>query len=148
MSTNPSLEPKTQRLLHWEFRIAAITVIGGFLLACAVLGYLAYRAHHQRTVEEETRAKQTAILQTANLLCKEAIITAKNFGIVPSYATLTSLFPTATQVTGRYICSGGTNVSQYLVAVDLICRDLKSGRCLALYSVTQPNGTVLYRRQR
>jgi len=93
------------------------------------------------------RAKMTAVVQTAAQVCTQALAAAKNFGIVPTYAKSVSMFPLATQVKGRYACEGATDVSRYVIAVDLLCRELKNPRCVALYSVQQRDGTVLYRRQ-
>jgi hypothetical protein len=142
-----SLEPQTRRWLNWEFRAALIVVIGGALVALAVIGYMHYRAVSREHALVEQRAKLTASLQTAAQVCTAALSAAKNFGIVPNYAVLGSMFPTATQVKGRYLCAGRTAVTQYNIAVDLLCRELKNPRCSVLYSVQQQDGTVLYRRQ-
>jgi|SRR6185437_6435296 len=141
------LEPQTRRWLNWEFRAALITVIGGAIIALAVIGYMHYRTVSQEKAIAERRANLAATVQTAAQVCTAALAAAKNFGIVPSYAVLGSMFPTATQVKGRYVCAGRTTVALYNIAVDLLCRDLKNSRCSVLYSVQQQDGTVLYRRQ-
>jgi hypothetical protein len=46
------------------------------------------------------------------------------------------------------VCAAATSAAKYLMAVDLLCRDLHSARCISLYNVMQPDGTVLYQRQR
>jgi hypothetical protein len=142
-----SLEPRTRAWLTWEWRAALITVIGGFLVALAVIGYMHYRTVSQQRAIAAQRAKLSAVVQTAAQVCTSALAAAQNFGIVPSYAKSLSMFPVATQVRGRYACEGATTVAHYIIAVDLLCRQLKDPRCVALYSVSQPGGAVLYRRQ-
>jgi hypothetical protein len=142
-----SLQPQTRRWLAWEWRIALITVVGGALIATAAIVYEHFATPSPEQVEAARRAQLTAVVQTATQICTQALAAAKDYGIVPSYAGLASMFPTATQVKGRYVCAGGTNVTRYNIAVDLFCRELKNPRCVALYSVTQPDGTVLYRRR-
>lgn len=141
------LQPQTRRWLAWEWRIALITVVGGAAVAIGALLYLHFTTVPPEQIEAARRAQLTQVVRTAAEVCTTALADAKNFGIVPSYASLASMFPAATQVKGRYVCSGGTNVTRYIIAVDLFCRELKNSRCVALYSVTQPDGTVLYKRQ-
>jgi hypothetical protein len=50
-------------------------------------------------------------------------------------------------VQGRYVCVASTPAAKYLLAIDLICRDLKNPRCTSLYNIVQGNGAVLYQRQ-
>jgi type II secretory pathway pseudopilin PulG len=142
-----SLEPQTRRWLNWEFRAALITVVGGALAAIALIAYMHYRAASQEKEIAARRANLAATMQTAAQVCTAALAAAKNFGIVPNYAVLGSMFPTATQVKGRYVCAGRTTVAQYNIAVDLLCRELKNPRCSVLYSVQQQDGTVLYKRR-
>ena len=142
-----TLEPRTRSWLNWEWRAALITIVGGIVVAIAVIAYMHYRTIQQQQAIVTERAKLTQTIQTAAQVCTQALATAKNFGIVPNYAALASMFPAATQVKGRYVCSGRTAVAQYNIAVDLLCRELKDPRCTLLYSVVQPDGTVLYKRR-
>lgn len=142
-----TLEPRTRAWLNWEWRAALITIVGGVIVAIAVIAYMHYRAVQQQRALVTQRAKLTEAIQTAAQVCTAALAAAKNFGIVPTYAQSTSMFPVATQVKGRYACEGATNVAHYVIAVDLLCRDLKNPRCTLLYSVLQPDGTVLYKRR-
>src|SRR5438874_1262040 len=130
-----SLEPRTRTWLNWEWRAALITVVGGAVVAIAIVAYLHYRTVSQEQGVVAQRAKLTAVVQTAAQVCTAAMAAAKNFGIVPNYAAPASMFPVATQVKGRYACEGATNVARYVIAVDLLCRELKNPRCVALYSV-------------
>lgn len=142
-----TLEPRTRAWLTWEWRAALITIVGGALVAIAVIGYTHYRAVSQQRAIAAQRAKLSAVVQTAAQVCTSALAVAQNFGIVPSYAKSLSMFPVATQVKGRYACEGATTVARYIIAVDLLCRQLKDPRCVALYSVQQQDGAVLYKRR-
>ena len=108
--------------------------------------YLHFSTPSPEQLEAAHRAKVTASVQAAAAVCTWALAAAKNYGIVPNYAVIATPFPTATRVQGRYACASATNAARYVIAVDLICRDLKNPRCVALYSVVQPDGTMLYRR--
>jgi len=143
-----TLEPRTRRWLNWEWRAALITIVGGALVALAVIAYIHFSTPSLEQVEAARRARVTTVVKTAAEVCTQALAVAKNYGIVPNYAAVATPFPTATQVQGRYACAGATHAARYVIAVDLMCRELKNPRCVALYSVVQPDGTVLYRRRR
>jgi hypothetical protein len=139
------LQPQTRSWLRWEWRAALITIIGGFVIAAAYLGYMSYRAAHAPqpiAAEQQTRVNAEASLA----LCTAALERAKAFGIVPNYGKLASPGLRTTGVKGRYACLAATSVAAYTLAADLVCRDLRDQRCVALYSVTQQDGTVLYQR--
>ena len=149
--SSSDLQPHTRAWLNWEWRAALITVIGGFVIAAAYLGYTTYRAAHAPRVltpEEAARVQNVLMVRAAELVCQQALTASKNFGIVPNYAQLSDPLPHGTGVTGRYTCSSRTNVATYNMAVDLVCRQLRESRCVVLYSVSQPDGTMLYQRQR
>jgi len=136
--------------LRWEWRAALLTIVGGLIIACAVAAYFTFRtpAPTPEQVEEARQLVGNAVLLRAEqLVCKQALASAKTFGIVPNYAGLSNPLPTTTAVTGRYVCTSKTNVAQYNIAVDLVCRDVSKARCVNLFSVTQPDGTVLYQRR-
>lgn len=143
----PILEPRTRRRLVWEWRVALITVIGVFVVAIVFLGYRAWQAAHApkpmaAAEQQKVNAEATAALCTAGL------DRAKAYGIVPGYAKLAAIGLELTGVKGRYTCLAATSVTQYRVTADLVCRDLRDQRCVALYSVKQQDGTVLYQRRR
>jgi hypothetical protein len=138
-----------ERALSREWLAARIVVIGGLVLAAALVAFFGwikptYLTAPQLTAEQqEARATALAIRD----MCTTGIAAAKAFGILPSYGHLASPNAGRTDVQGRYVCVAGTQVAKYLVAVELLCRDLKDRRCVSLYSVTQDDGTVLYQRQ-
>jgi hypothetical protein len=134
--------------LTWEWHAALITIIGGAVLALAVTAFVHFSKPSAEQMAAANRAKQMAFLQNVEMVCTQAVASAKNFGIVPNYAALATRLPTATQAQGRYACVSATTAARYVILVDLMCRDFKNPRCIALYSVLQPDGTVLYRRQR
>jgi hypothetical protein len=138
-----------QRSLSREWLAARVVVIGGLVLAAGLIlffGWIkpAYLAAPQLTPEQQqARATGQAILD----MCSTGVSSAKAFGILPPYGRLASLTVGKTDVQGRYVCVAATQVAKYLVAVELLCRNLKDRRCVSLYSVTQDDGTVLYQRQ-
>jgi hypothetical protein len=149
--SSSDLEPHTRTWLNWEWRAALITIGGGFLIAMLYLGYITYQAAHApKTLspEEAARVRTALVVRAAELVCTQAIAASKSFGIVPNYAQLSDPLPHATKVTGRYLCTSRTPAATYNMAVDLLCRQLRNPRCVLLYSVSQPDGTVLYQRQR
>jgi hypothetical protein len=148
--SSSELEPQTRAWLNWEWRAALITIGGGFLIAILYLGYTTYRAAHAPRVltpEEAARVQNVLMVRAAEMVCAQALVASKNFGIVPNYAQLADPLPHASGVTGRYVCSSRTQVATYNMAVDLVCRNLRDSKCVLLYSVSQPDGTMLYRRQ-
>ena len=141
------LEPETRRALDWEWRVALLTVVAGFAVAIAVTLFIHFRTPSPQAIEAANRQQAVAVTQAARMVCVQALAAAKNFGIVPNYASLAAALPSATQIRGRYLCSGATTVARYTMAVDLFCRELKNPRCVNLFSVTQQDGTILYKRQ-
>ena len=144
--------------LKREWLAARIVVIGGFLIAIAAGTYVGLgwrgRIVHARQVAAAASAQQQAAsateeanIEAAAQFCAAALTNAKKAGLVPSFGQLTSAAPQQTKVTGRYLCPAATPSSKFMIAADLICRDLKSPKCVSLYSVTQNGGTVLYQRQ-
>ena len=141
----------TQRALAREWLAMRIIVIGGFLVALAAglwfgLIYPKYIFPREQKALLVNRVQRLLAEEAA--ICTLAINSAKNFGIVPQYGQLASLKLALTAVQGRYVCVARTNVAKYFLAVDLQCPDLRSPRCVSLYNVSQPGGTVLYQRQR
>ncbi|HEY2444209.1 MAG TPA: hypothetical protein VGI20_00535 [Rhizomicrobium sp.] len=138
------------RALGREWLIARIVIIGGFaiaILAGAWFGVVVPRIIEPRRVQAELATRADTLLKDEAQICSMALASAKNFGIVPQYGQLATTKLAATGVRGRYVCLAATSASKYILAVDLICRDLKSPRCTALYNVMQADGTVLYQRQ-
>ncbi len=141
----------TERALAREWLAARIIVIGGFAIAIAAglyFGVLVPKFIQPRAQHAELVRRVETILKAEMQICSMALNTAKNFGIVPQYGQLATARLAATDVQGRYVCLAATNAAKYVLAVDLLCRDLKSPRCISLYNVSQSDGTVLYQRQR
>ncbi len=138
-----------QRALSREWLAARIVVVGGLVLAAAVVVFFgwikpAYLTAPQLTPEQQqARTNAQAVFD----MCTTGVAAAKAFGILPTYGRLASLKVGKTDVQGRYVCVAATQVAKYLVAVELYCRNLKDRRCVSLYSVSQDDGTVLYQRQ-
>jgi hypothetical protein len=145
-------QESNQGALAREWLWARITIIGGFVIALAVAGYFAYRAHTE--IANQEAAQQAAVQAQAQVnakvtlqLCSLALSAAKNFGIVPAYGQLASPKVQKTDVQGRYVCLAATSVTKFLLAADLVCRNLDDPHCISLYSITQDDGTVLFQRK-
>jgi len=141
-----------------EWLAARIVILGGFAIAIAVAAYFTLRPAPQPVAETQPAApaqqQMTPAQQAADtnakagmMVCAMELVNAENFGIIPSYGKLSSPFPKATDVRGRYVCSAATQTTKYIIAADLICRDLKDSRCVFVYSIATGDGTVLYQRQ-
>lgn len=151
--------------LKREWLVARIFVLGGFALAIGIGVYagMVWRSNvlHARQQAAAAIAQQQAAEMAAEMaaekaaeantnagaqLCKAMLASAQSFGIVPSFARLSSPDPEKTQVTGRYLCAAETDSSKFTLAADLVCRDLKNPQCVSLYTVAQNGGAVLYQR--
>jgi len=140
-----------------EWLAARIIVLGGFVIAIAVAAYFTLRpapvTQQQPAAQTEQQAATTLARKTANakaaiMVCAMELLNAKNFGIVPSYGQLVSMYPKKTATRGRYACTAGTNVARYVIAGDLVCHNLLDSRCVSLYEIKTGDGTLLYQRQR
>lgn len=143
--------------LKREWLGARIVLIVGFAIAIAAGVYAGLvwraemraadaRAAAQIAQEQAAENAQQANADAVHKFCGVALTRAKAFGLVPSYTTLTSLSPKATQTTGRYLCEAATDSSKFSLIVDHVCADVKDPRCVELYSVTQDGKAVLYQR--
>jgi hypothetical protein len=143
----------SQARLRREWQAAIAIIVGGFIVAALVAAYFTWapagflsgepaQVARQRTPEERQQADTMATIA----LCTSALETAKSFGIIPSYTKLASTGLQTTDVQGRYVCLVTTGVAKYTVAADLLCRDLRSKRCVNVFSVTRDDGSVLYQR--
>jgi hypothetical protein len=148
------LDAASRARLRREWQAAVAIVVGGFVIAAAVAAYFTWappgflsgepaQVARHRTPEERERADRMATVA----LCTSALNTAKSFGIIPNYTKLASTGLQTTDVQGRYVCLVTTGVAKYMVAADLLCRDLRNKRCVNVFSVTRDDGTVLYQRQ-
>jgi hypothetical protein len=141
----------TQRALAREWLAARIVVIGGFviaLLAALYFGVIVPKVLLPRELHNALVNQVVAVRKAELQICTMTLNSARNYGIVPQYGQLTSNRLDPTDVRGRYVCLAATKAAKYIMAVDLLCRDVASPRCTSLYSVSQADGTVLYQRQR
>jgi hypothetical protein len=142
------------RRLQFEWYAALATIIGGFVIAIAVAAYLTYggkaavqTAATPPSQAELQKARAAALEKAGAEICGLELANAQTFGVVPNFGKLLTQMPRTTDVRGRYVCVAGTQVTKYVLAADLMCRNLKDSRCVSLFSVTQDDGTVLYQRQ-
>ena len=137
--------------LKREWLLARIIVIGGFVIAIAsavYFGYVVPRIIQPRELKTALVNRVNTLLSAESQICNMALNSARNFGIVPQYGRLASQKLALTPMQGRYVCLARTSTVNYVLAVDLLCKNLKDPRCTSLYNVTQTDGTLLYQRQR
>ncbi len=142
------------RRLQFEWYAAVATIIGGFVIAIAAAAYVTFgnKAVTPTPVAppsqaEMQKARDAALIKAGAEICGLELANAQTFGVVPNFGRLLTQMPRATNVRGRYLCVAGTQVTKYVLAGDLMCRNLKDSRCVSLFSVTQDDGTVLFQRQ-
>lgn len=137
-----------------EWRVGLIVLVAGFVIAIAVAAWFALHqtppqtapvAQPQQQTQSPAQKEKDAARSAALLFCAMDLLNAKNLGVVPPYAELTS-GPSGTDHKGRFACTAGTTVAKYTLAADAVCRNLTDARCVNLYSVKSDDGTVLYKR--
>jgi hypothetical protein len=149
MSDSSVSKPGGQRALSREWLVARIVVIGGCVIAVLAVvwfGWVQPEMERRATVAR-IQEHNKEVAAAAAQLCKSGLGAAQNYGIVPTYAQLSGSKVYITNVRGRYICVAATHAAKYLIAVDLLCHDVKAKRCVSLFSVVQGDGAALYRRQ-
>ncbi|MGD0191088.1 MAG: hypothetical protein ABSD74_10130 [Rhizomicrobium sp.] len=151
MSTTSDTGPdKSQAALSTEWLIARIVLIGGSVIAIAAIVWFGWVQPDMQRREIIAKVEQARhdYAHAAMQLCVAGLSSAKNFGIVPPYGQLYGQNMYPTNVQGRYVCIAATHATRYLIAVDLLCRNLQDSHCTSLFSVVnQHDGTVLYQRQ-
>jgi hypothetical protein len=146
-----SLSEDKHNALKREWAAARIVVIGGFIIALAVVGYFAYRARQEQIaatpvvhVVKRPDAKTLAKIELA--VCSVELMRAKDLGMVPQYGDLASPRLIAGSVPRRFICIAKTHLTQYYIAADLVCDKLTDPRCVSVYRVALRDGTLIYSR--
>ena len=130
--------------LRREWLAARIFVVLGGLLLVAIL-VLAVISVPSAPVQ--TPRQITAIAPAmARALCTAGLASAQAFALVPAYTKLAGDFVRADRVKGRYICFAQTDAARYLIAFDLMCRDLNRPNCVRLFSVVQDGTGAIYQR--
>lgn len=151
--SSPGEDPK-HRALAREWAAARIVVIGGLILACAVGGYFAWRSISAQNAQQQAAQPAPAprkidaktLRKVEIAVCSIEIKRAEDIGIVPIYAGLGSPNLVRSNVPHRFICEAKTHLTHYFIAADLLCDKLSDPRCVSVYRVMLPNGTLLYSR--
>jgi hypothetical protein len=146
--TSVSQHDDGRRALSREWLVARIVVIGGCVVAVAAVLWFGWiqpgMLKREAIAAAQEQARQN--VEAATQLCKTGLASAQTFGIVPPYGQLFGHNIYRTNIQGRYVCVAATHAARYYVAVELLCRNTKDRHCVSLFSVTQSNGTVLYKR--
>jgi hypothetical protein len=129
------------RGLWWEWLSARLVFVLGFGIPIAAIGTVIFMGG-LRGGQTTAPTREVAGLE----FCQATVSLAQSYGIVPNFAKAQGQ-PQTSDVRGRYVCTAATTTSKYLVAVDLICRNITDSRCYNLFSVSQGDGTVIFQRQ-
>jgi hypothetical protein len=150
------MDDANRRGISREWLAARIVIGVGFVAAIAVAAYFTLRPAQPPAEQPPAPVVQQQLTpaqekdrnaKDAMMVCAQELLNAKNSGIIPSYGQLASPFPRTTKVHGRYACLAATHATAYVIAADLVCRNLLDSRCVTLYSVATSDGTMLYHRQ-
>ena len=144
-----------QRALKREWAAARIVVIGGFIIAIAVVGYFLWKARQDRlaqtpvvhaTVVSPPKIDAKTLRQLELALCTVELMHAQDLGMVPRYGELTTGLAFHGTVPGRFICEAKTSLTHYFISADLLCNKLTDARCVSVYRVALKDGTLIYSR--
>jgi len=142
-----------------EWLAAKIVVVGGLIVAVLVAGYFGWQRYNAEQIQQASipaqAERQMTPQQHANfeanigtLICAMELAGAKSLGVVPAYSKLVNNILRADGPRGRYSCVAGTQVAQYKLAADLVCREITDMRCIRLFSVTRDDGVVIYKARK
>ncbi len=148
-----------QRATAREWLAAKIVVVGGLIAAIFVAGYFGWQRYNAAQIQQASIPAQTQRQMTpqqhanfeaniGTLICAMELAGAKNLGVVPAYSQLANNVLRADGPRGRYSCVAATQVAQYKLAADLVCREINDLRCIRLFSVTRDDGVVIYKAQK
>ena len=77
-------------------------------------------------------------------ICTVALEHARDYGVVPTTATLANTEAKSTDVRNRRVCTAQAGGNDYNLTVDVTCKDMKNKDCIALYSVERADGLSTY----
>jgi hypothetical protein len=77
-------------------------------------------------------------------ICTVALEHARDYGVIPSTASLANADAKSTDVSNRRLCTAVADGSDYNLTVDITCKDMKNKDCVALYSVQRADGLSTY----
>ncbi len=77
-------------------------------------------------------------------ICTVALAHARDYGVLPSSATLANTEAKSTDVRNRRLCTAQADGNNYNLTADIACKDMKNKDCVALYSVERADGLSLY----
>ena len=80
-------------------------------------------------------------------VCQTMLAHARDFGVVPTDATLMQPDAVKNESDGRPLCKAQSAGTHYAMTADLTCSNMTKQTCLSLYSVRQDDGTSLFQRR-
>lgn len=77
-------------------------------------------------------------------ICKVALEHARDYGVVPGDATLSSSSAKKTDTADRWLCTALADENTFNLTVDVTCKDPKNKDCVSLYNVARSDGMTTY----
>jgi hypothetical protein len=77
-------------------------------------------------------------------ICTIALEHARDYGVIPTTATLANTDAKSTDVKNRRVCTAQTGGNEYRLVADITCKNMKNKECIALYSVERADGLSTY----
>jgi len=77
-------------------------------------------------------------------ICTVALEHARDYGVIPSTASLANTDAKSTDVANRRLCTAQAGGNDYNLTVDITCKDMKNKDCVALYNVQRADGLSTY----
>lgn len=122
----------------WVAVIATVVVLG------AVGGYFALEGGGHGTGKAAKTASADAQPSGA---CGTALARARDYGVVPFDAALTSDADGTKAEEGRIACTASSGEQTFSMLVSVSCSDLTDEGCLDIYRVTQGDGNALFQKR-
>lgn len=79
-------------------------------------------------------------------ICRVSVQRAMDYGTIPMDSKQAGSAK-STKVSGRKSCIATSGSDQYIIKVDVKCKDLKKADCLPIYSVERSDGMSFYQKR-
>ena len=138
-----------------EWLAARIVIIGGFIVAIAVAGYLVYRGRQQQLAQQPVvhatvvrpKVDPKVLARVELAVCTAELLRAKDLGAIPSYSEVSNgKLLRAGDAPRRFICEAQTHLTKYFISADLLCENFADPRCISVFRVANKEQQLIYAR--
>jgi hypothetical protein len=81
---------------------------------------------------------------SGQVICTTALEHARDYGVIPTTATLANTDAKSTDVKNRRLCTARAGGNDFRLTAEITCKDMKNKDCIALYSVERADGLSTY----